>query len=541
MAKNNKVLTVEITNESITIVEVTPSDKKQTIVHNTLIFETPDDSYEDGTIKNVERIASAIREQLDSNGITNKNVIFVLTSTKVVNREVLIPDVKENKVRGIVSANASEYFPVNIEDYVVSHSILEHVVDENNAKQLKLMVVAAPLNMVKGYYELGSMVGLNVQSIDYVGNAMLQMIKTQTSASTTTMVIQLGSETTILNIVRGDTLLLQRTVPYGINPVVTEVMEEKGVDATTAMTLLQNDRLITVDFDDNAATGAFRYLINNIGRIVDYYMTKNPDKPIDDVYLTGDGALIRGIDGLFKIQLNIQTRVLDSLYNVKFDQKIDLKIYNPVYLIVAIGAAFEPMGFRLSEVKGSSSGNVDYVKGAIVAAVVLIAAGVAVSAVSIVMKNASQQKRDNLNAQILAIQDVEQVINEYEETKAKYEDAMVMYNQTRTLNENVSMFIDALEANQPKDMIITEYSSDDEAVNISGSSASYDAIAKLVVQLKKVECIENAFVTAIDEEEDDAGSITYTFSLTCNFVSMVEEETENEIESETGDATLQAE
>lgn len=542
MAKNNKVLTVEITNESITIVEVTPSDKKQTIVHNTLIFETPDDSYEDGTIKNVERIASAIREQLDSNGITNKNVIFVLTSTKVVNREVLIPDVKENKVRGIVSANASEYFPVNIEDYVVSHSILEHVVDENNAKQLKLMVVAAPLNMVKGYYELGSMVGLNVQSIDYVGNAMLQMIKTQTSASTTTMVIQLGSETTILNIVRGDTLLLQRTVPYGINPVVTEVMEEKGVDATTAMTLLQNDRLITVDFDDNAATGAFRYLINNIGRIVDYYMTKNPDKPIDDVYLTGDGALIRGIDGLFKIQLNIQTRVLDSLYNVKFDQKIDLKIYNPVYLIVAIGAAFEPMGFRLSEVKGSSSSNVDYVKGAIVAAVVLIAAGVAVSAVFIVMKNASQQKRDNLNAQILAIQDVEQVINEYEETKAKYEDAMVMYNQTRTLNENVSMFIDALEANQPKDMIITEYSSDDEAVNISGSSASYDAIAKLVVQLKKVECIENAFVTSIDEEEDDdTGSITYTFSLTCNFVSMVEEETENEIESETGDATLQAE
>lgn len=541
MAKNNKVLTVEITNESITIVEVTPSDKKQTIVHNTLIFETPDDSYEDGTIKNVERIASAIREQLDSNGITNKNVIFVLTSTKVVNREVLIPDVKENKVRGIVSANASEYFPVNIEDYVVSHSILEHVVDENNAKQLKLMVVAAPLNMVKGYYELGSMVGLNVQSIDYVGNAMLQMIKTQTSASTTTMVIQLGSETTILNIVRGDTLLLQRTVPYGINPVVTEVMEEKGVDATTAMTLLQNDRLITVDFDDDAATGAFRYLINNIGRIVDYYMTKNPDKPIDDVYLTGDGALIRGIDGLFKIQLNIQTRVLDSLYNVKFDQKIDLKIYNPVYLIVAIGAAFEPMGFRLSEVKGSSSSNVDYVKGAIVAAVGLIAVGVAASAVSIVMKNASQQKRDNLNAQILAIQDVEQVINEYEETKAKYEDAMVMYNQTRTLNENVSMFIDALEANQPKDMIITEYSSDDEAVNISGSSASYDAIAKLVVQLKKVECIENAFVTAIDEEEDDAGSITYTFSLTCNFVSMVEEETKNEIESETGDATLQAE
>lgn len=542
MAKSNKVLTIDITNESITIIEVTPSVKKQTDVHNALIFETPEDAYEDGMIKDVERVAGAIREQLNAKGITNKNVIFVLTSTRVVNREVLIPEVKENKIREIVNANVSEYFPVNIEDYVVSHSILDHITAEDKSKQLKLMVVAAPISMVKSYYELGSMLGVNVQSIDYVGNAMLQLIKTQTSSSMTTMVIQLGSESTILNIVQGDTLLLQRTVPYGTNAVVTEVMDEKGVDATTAMTLLQNDRLITVDFDDNAATGAFRYLINNIGRVIDYYVSKNPDKPIDDVYLTGDGALIRGIDGLFKIQLNIQTRVMDSLYNIKFDSKIDQNVYNPVYLISAIGAAFAPMGFRLSEVKESKSGGSDYVKGAVAAMVVLIAVGAAASAASIVLKNASQQKRDNLNAQIMAIQDIEQIITDYDNAKAKYEDAKIMYDQTRTLNENVSMFIEALEANQPKDMIITEYSSDEEQVTLTGSSDTYDSIAKLIIQLKQVECIDNAFVTAIDEvEDDDTGEITYTFSLQCNFVSMVEEEPEEELDGETGDATLPAE
>ena len=48
------------------------------------------------------------------------------------------------------------------------------------------------------------------------------------------MVIQLGSESTVLNIVQGDKLLLQRTVPYGTNPVVNVVAEERGVDGTTA-------------------------------------------------------------------------------------------------------------------------------------------------------------------------------------------------------------------------------------------------------------------------------------------------------------------
>ncbi|MCR5702240.1 MAG: pilus assembly protein PilM [Lachnospiraceae bacterium] len=542
MAKSNKVLTIDITNESITIIEVTPSMKKQTNVHNALIFETPEDSYEDGTIRNVEKIAGAIREQLEKNGISNKNAIFVLTSTKIVNREVLIPEVKENKIKGIVSANATEYFPVNIEDYVISHSVLEHVVNEDKSKQIKLMVVAAPISMVKGYYELGSMLGLNVQSIDYVGNSMLQLIKTQTSATMTTMVIQLGSESTILNIVKGDTLLLQRTVPYGTNAVVTEVMDEHGVDATTAMTMLQNDRLITVDFDDNAATGAFRYLINNIGRVIDYYVTKNPDKPIDDVYLTGDGALIRGIDGLFKIQLNIQTKVMDSLYNVKFDPKIDMKVYSPVYLISAIGASFAPMGFKLSDARSSksSTSSADAVKYSAVAFVVLCALGVGSVVATTILKNNAQAKKDNLNAQILAIQDVEQVINEWKEKKAKYEDAKLMYDQTRTLNENVSMFIDALEENQPKDIVITDFKSDKNGVTVIGSSESYDAIAKLITQLKKVECIDEIYVSQIDENKTEGSSVvSYEFQLQCVYVSMVPEEPEDELEGTSDELQVQ--
>ena len=541
MAKSNKVLTIDITNESITIIEVTAAAKKQTNVHNALIFETPEDSYEDGVIKNPEKIAGVIREQLQRNAISNRNAIFVLTSTKVVNREVLIPEVKENKIRGIVSANASDYFPVNIEDYVVSHSILEHIVNDDKTKQIKLMVVAAPTTMVKGYYELGSMLGLTVQSIDYVGNSMLQLIKTQTSATMTTMVIQLGSESTILNIIKGDALLLQRTVPYGTSAAVTEVMDEKGVDATTAMTMLQNERIITVDFDDNAATGAFRYLINNIGRVIDYYVAKNPDKPIDDVYLTGDGALIKGIDGLFKIQLNMQTKILDSLYNVRFDPKIDLKVYNPVYLVSAIGAAFDPMGFKLTEVKGSkrsSIGGNDSVKYAAVTCAVLVAAAVGGIVVTTVMKNNSIAKRDNLNSQIMAIQDVEQVITEYEEKKAKYEDAQIMYGQTKTLNENVSMFIDALEANQPKGLTVSEFESEEESVKLTGFADKYDSVAKLIVQLKQVECVDNIFVEKIEEDDED-GVKRYEFEFRCNFVSMDEEEPEDELEGTSSE--LQAE
>ncbi len=541
MAKSNKVLTIDITNESITIVEATASAKKQTYIHNALIFETPEDSYEDGQIKDKDKIAAAIREQLSANGISNKNAIFILTSSKVVNREVMIPFVPEKKIKGIINVNAAEYFPVNIEDYIVAHSVLETVTNEDKTKQLRVSAVAAPINMVRGYHDLAASVGLNVVAVDYIGNAMLQLIKTQTSTTMTTMVIQLGSDSTVLNIVKGDTLLLQRTVPYGTNAVVTEIMDEKGVDATTAMTMLQNERLITVDFGDNAATGAFRYLINNIGRVMDYYASKNPDKPIDDVFLTGDGALIRGIDGLFKIQLNISTRIMDSLYNVKFDDKINLKIYNPVYLIAPIGAAIDPINFAYgdSSKNTNTTGLANIGIAVLVVCIIVSASG---SVLGIVLKNNVQKQKDYVNSQIASVKDIEDIIAKYDAAEAKKADADNMLKSTYTANENMSEFVKNLEAATPKDTYVESFESSADVVEITAVSTNYEEIAKMVIELKKISVITDAFVSSIDGETDNQdGKVEYKFEITCVYVDNSEttEATDNGTVVDT-EATTQA-
>ncbi len=521
MAKNGKVLSIDITNESITIIEITASPKKQTNIHNVIIFETPEDSYEDGFIKEPERIAQAIREQLTARGINNKNAVFVLSSTKIVNREVLVPFVKENKIRGIINANSSEYFPVNIEDYVVSHSVLETITDEEGNKQIRVLAVAAPQHMVKTYYELASLIGVNVVALDYIGNSMLQLIKTQTTGGATAMFVQLGSESTVLNIVHGENLLLQRTVPYGTNSVVNVVMDDKGVDATTAMTLLQNDRLITVDFDDNEATGAFRYLINNMGRVMDFYASKNPDKPIEEIYLTGDGALIRGIDGLFKIQLNVNTRVMDSLYNVVFNEGIDLKVYNPVYLVTPIGAAFAPMGFELSDGKTKSSGGGGGLAPYIAIAAVAAVAAAGLAFYSINAKNKAEDKKSELEDDIRKISDIEQIIAEWETINASYTSAVAMEDSMYQLNENVRNFIQALEEIMPSDVKLTgAVASNNSGVSFACTSTSYDSAADFIVQLKALPYLTNVSVPSIAKSEDGTtGEMTYTFTVSANYIN----------------------
>lgn len=515
---NNKVLTIDITNESITIVEVTASQKKQTYIHNALIFETPEGGYEDGYIRDKDLIGSTIREQLASNGITNKNAIFVLSSSKIVSREVVIPYVPDKKIPAIINSNASEYFPVNIEDYVISHSVLETVVGEDGAKNRRVLVVAVPQQMLQTYYEVASIAGLSVQSVDYIGNAMLQLIKTQTNDISTTMVVEIGGEATVLNIVKGDTLLLQRTVPYGINAVVAEVMESKEVDAATALSMLQTDRMITVDFDDDPITGAFRYLINNIGRVMDYYGSRNPDKPIEDVYLTGDGALIRGIDGLFKIQLNVATKVMDSLYNVKFDDKINTQIYNPVYLIGSIGAAMAPMGFLLKEQAAKKASQGTTVVFVVILILAIIGTGTGCG-IALVAKQAAKAGKQAVQRQIDDIKDIEDIYNEYLQSDAEYNDMLTLYDSTKISNEYMMQFWNKLEECLPTNVNVTNIQSASDSVSIVMQSTDYDSIAKLVVDLRSVDCIQDAFIASIEKkEEDNSDAFVYEYTVTCNYV-----------------------
>lgn len=518
MANSNKVLSIDITNESITIVEITPSQKKQTYVHRVLIVETPEDSFEDGQIRDQDKLASVIRGQLANAGVSNKNAIFVMNSTKIVNREITIPYVKDKQIAGMILSNASDYFPVNnIADYVIEHTVLENFTDENGAKQIRLMAVAAPSNMVHAYYDLAAAAGLKCQGLDYIGNAMLQLIKTQTTEQSTTMVIQLGSDSTVLNVVRGDKLLLQRTVPYGTNPVVNVVMQERNVDATTAMTMLQNERIITVDFDDNEATGAFRYLINNIGRVMDFYASKNPDNPIDDVFLTGDGALIRGIDGLFKIQLNVSTRIMDSLYNVKFDPSIDLRVYSPVYLISPIGAALAPMGFRIGNGKGGAA---EGGFGPVIAIAVVIAViGAALSFYQINKKNKLTSDRNNLQAQVDSLSYIEQVISDRDSAKAKADDIKSMTASTYQLNEQATELIDNLEEKTPTGVTIQSFTAGPDSITLPATTDSYDNIAEFIVNLKTIKCIDDVYVSSVSQSVDENGTKQFTFSLTCVYTN----------------------
>jgi type IV pilus assembly protein PilM len=126
MAK--KVLSIIIGDEITKVCEVSYRKKyknKGIRVYKSISFPTPENTIEDGYIKDKNIFGEVLRSQLDVSKMRSKKAIFSIASSKIANREVVLPLVPERKIMNIVKTGASDYFPMDIKDYILSYIILE--------------------------------------------------------------------------------------------------------------------------------------------------------------------------------------------------------------------------------------------------------------------------------------------------------------------------------------------------------------------------------------------------------------------------------
>lgn len=126
MAK--KVLSIVVGAECTKVCEISYKKNyknKGIRVYRSITFATPGDMIEDGYIKDKAAFGELLRNKLKAAKIKSDKVIFSINSSKIASREVIIPPTKEKRIMDIIMTGASEYFPVDIRDYVLSYQILE--------------------------------------------------------------------------------------------------------------------------------------------------------------------------------------------------------------------------------------------------------------------------------------------------------------------------------------------------------------------------------------------------------------------------------
>ncbi len=521
---SGKVLSIAINDSFINICEV--GFKGDILkVYKSFETKTPEFSYEDGIIKDYAAIVKALNEAFKENNITNKRVVFSVSSSKILTKEVVVPALgSSKKILSLVTANSGEYFPVSTEDCVYSYSLLEEFTEEENGKPVKknrIMAYAVANEIINGRYELAKQLGLKVHSVDYSGNTIVEICKRQVPNSVS-MTLLIKNNSTIVSIFNQKTLKMQRIISSGIGMIKSSIARAYNISDSEVAEKLKDTSLKTIVQQKPLVADSVEDYFNAILRVYEFYRSKNPEAPVDEAFIFGRGGEVIDIGEFFEAQIDVPVTMLDRLSGIEREVTVketaDVALERDKLLFRyfdALGAAFGSLDFVSKEMEGdrvTKARNRVYlalIMGAVVASAILVLFPF------VDVLNLKQDKEFK-EKELAAIPDVTPTYNKYSNALAKYEDIISFYGTTETEAEALNNFIEALEIMRPETSRIETLScTANGEISMAVYADSWDTCAKFIMQLKAMNLVKDVSVTAITQSIAEEGESLFTFSARC--------------------------
>ena len=520
----NKVISFEI-GAQMTKICVSSYKQKKPRIYKTLVVPTPYDCVEDGYIKDVNTLAMAIGKKLREAKISVSHAVFTISSTKIVNREVVIPLVKEKKIAEIISANAEDYFPIDVKDYNVTYLMMEKI-NTKEVKNYRLLVLAVHNNLLMTYYELAERLKLKIDSIDYIGNSVFQIFQGQVVQGTN-IVVQMNEQNTMVNVMQKKVLELQRIIPYGYDATINTMLDNpnyKLTKAEDAFQRLKENVLIRSHFshgnqgndqepgDYDELTQALQPLVNNILRVIDYYTSKKPDVHIQTVYLTGMGAKLKGIDQLVSNELGIEAKVIETFHGITFTRPIKTLDYSQSDFLACAGATIAPVGMRPVKyaIRETHKNNLVSVV-TIVSLVVLTS--VLLWFLSDQQVKEAEAEKARLSAQIASMESIDIIYTENQKISVELNTIQGLEQICYSNNEILVPLITELEQKLPSTVIVHSMTAGETGIVLNVTANSKETAAMTMMQLKTIPYITNVTTTGISDQKNEAGMSVVSFSI----------------------------
>ncbi len=523
-----KILSIEIGVDATHVLEMDYRVKNPK-VYRSFSFQTPVGVIGEAGVRKSEEFRTALHKLLDANKIKTRKTLFVVNSGKIASREVLIPMIKENRIKDFLNTNSADFFPVDLSRYQLVYRN-EGVVQQDTVKKRKLYVFAVPGDLVQSYEELTDFCSLELTALDYVGNSIFQMMH-KAVGNNICCSVKLDNNATMITIINQGMVVLQRTVFYGFEEV-EKVVVDSGLfpkeQYPAAMDILQQTDCLdanqaapedAVNAMRAEAVEALRPMIGNIRRVLDYYQSRNNGAEVKECFLIGNGAYIKGLDRLMSMELNLPVHLQekDVLNGFRTSGGRLDAMYEACY-----GAAIQPLDFVFGSAQTAKIIE-EKKKRELLAAKLIgllcVACAVILLALSGVQRIALSHELNTLNKQKDELKYIQDIYNAYVDTKSQYDDVTKMNGKTETVSDALADAIEEMEEKFPSGVKVTSLTSNGEGISMDIEVSTKEEAAKILQNLATFDAFRSVTTNGITESTDENGKITVTFSVMCTYVN----------------------
>lgn len=521
MGYPKKGLSIDIGHDQIKIIEYKRSRDKAKI-KKAFCIDTPDNCVDDGMITHMEALVEVIGKALEAQAIKEKNVIFTVASSKIITREVDLPDLPKKKLDALIQMNAEEYFPVDLTDYTTDYRILDHYV-EGEDKMIRVNMIAAYTELMESYINLAGMLSLKVVGADFTGNSIVNFSEHMKKEGVY-LLLDLGSNSTMVTIMNGKTVRFNRNLIYGTSIIVNSIQNYFNVRYAEAVKISGEQALLGEEVAENdplasEVMGSLNQILSGVARLVDFYTSRNKDN-IEKIYVVGGGTKINGILAYITSYFSIEATTVGPLETITY--QAEAVTAEDVFFSNAVGALFSDINLLPKAYLNKDKEKANMRVRLEIGLLLLVLTGAALYipySTNLRLKAEKQVLQEEINEK----QVVEEVKARHDAIMAKANFYTALDDLSGSTTEVVVAVLEVMEKEIPSAIEYLSISNTEESMIISCVAKDKLTIIKYIEALKAMEIdgvpiFSEVFVPGFAQGDgvgEDGGQ--YSFSITCTY------------------------
>jgi type IV pilus assembly protein PilM len=360
---SNSTITIDIGFRYIKIVQVKKSRNSVLSVMNYGIGDTPKGCIKNGAIKDKDAVVSEISRVLREHNINSKEAKIVMSGTNIISRVIMIDKVPASEVDKKVWEEIRATIPVDMNANRVDYKLLGDTIVDGQEK-IKVFVTVVSKKIIDNYISILNDLNLKPIAVDIPSNSVSKFFKLNIDTGTestsrklkyskyknnnTWIVFDLGSETTIINILKDKTPEFNRVILKGSSKVDLEIHKELEMlpnELAKAELYKKMYGLSTIKTPCNeyscakATMRVMDSIIKDIKMCIDFYLTRCNGENPSKIFLIGGGSQMKGIEEYFEENLGLPAYRINvaKIDGLEFGPNLDVARLN--YLVNALGVA----------------------------------------------------------------------------------------------------------------------------------------------------------------------------------------------------------
>jgi type IV pilus assembly protein PilM len=196
------------------------------------------DAIVEGEVMDPGIVAEAIKGLMASAGIKAKKVVTAVGGRDVIIKKIAMDRMKEAEAREVIRWEAEQHVPFDMDNVELDFQILD---PHGEGLQMTVLLVAAKRELVEHKVALLSDVGLAPSVIDVDAFALHNAFEINYPEAMHGVVglVNIGHETTNINILDDGVPVLTRDIPVGTRRFKEDLQRERGLSAEDADRLLR--------------------------------------------------------------------------------------------------------------------------------------------------------------------------------------------------------------------------------------------------------------------------------------------------------------